>query len=284
MSIFTKHCRGNFNLLPKSVVEALRTDKTDLLFDALMDTRKGGNLDTINQFAAIVSMMTLDTWPDKWMSEQISKLPCRLMEVALDCGADANFREGAGHSLLSAAAFHERLDMVDLLLGRGAEIIDQQRGPQPLGCAIGKNSVPILKRLLDEGVEINDPKWPVWFSALDYGAHDCLKLLFDRGADIHARSAGGYTGLHYLVEVHLEASDHEDTRMGDFEDRLVFLLDRRVDVNARDESGRTAEDLALMEDRPDMAEEIRRQAAISHALYLSERTPSLAKTAVRLRL
>ncbi len=149
------------------------------------------------------------------------------------------------------AARRRRLDVHELsALGRAAELRqhlarapdDAQRvaadGFTPLGLAAFFCHVEATLALLDAGA---DPRMPSrnemrvapLHSAVARRCLPVARLLLERGADVNARQAGGFTPLH-------GAAANGDRAMTE------LLVDRGADPTARNEDGRSAQELAAM--------------------------------------
>lgn len=116
---------------------------------------------------------------------------------------------------LAVACKAGHLDAVKILVESGAEI---QGGKTtfinlPLPTAISNGDTPLVEFLMAQNVNINYGDPPTWFHALKLGTHQYLDLMFERGADIHARTYEGDTALHFwLKECWMEASHSFDLR------------------------------------------------------------------------
>jgi ankyrin repeat protein len=136
----------------------------------------------------------------------------------LRSGVPADAADANGRRALDAAAQHGRLDVVALLLERGAVPHGDGDGPQPIHLAIYGGHAAVVELLLDAGAPVNAPfdanigsndRWlgnRVWWfgtvgcSALHVAAgrgHLTVVLLLLRaGAAVGARSADGEQPLH----------------------------------------------------------------------------------------
>ncbi len=78
----------------------------------------------------------------------------RELERMLDAGVPVNLTGGAGDSLLILAAYHDRLETVQLLLARGADTGRvNDRGQTALGAAVFRRSEPVVRALLASGAD-----------------------------------------------------------------------------------------------------------------------------------
>jgi len=102
------------------------------------------------------------------------------------------------------------------------------------------NEAAEVARLLDAGANKewrHEAGWTPIINAAFCGRLAVVKLLADRGADIHARSNKGMNALMYA------------SNMGESAAVAAFLLDRGVDLHARDNHGRDALLWAALDDQ-----------------------------------
>ena len=101
--------------------------------------------------------------------------------------------------------------------------------------AIKRNDVNEVKKVIEQGADVNAPLYEFGLSPLTAAAManslDIAKLLIDNGADVNAKNdkdlSGGSTALIWSAGLgHLEI--------------LKLLIDNGADVNAKDETGITA--------------------------------------------
>lgn len=180
-------------------------------------------------------------------------------------------RDLNGITLLRAAAFQGRNDLVEMLLAtaspldpfeaaalgradRLAEILDAgEAGPDDespegfsllhLACFFGHESTAAL--LLDRGAAIehlaSHPMGVRPAHAAAAGMHlDVVKLLLDRHANVNATQGGGWTLLHH-------AAHHGNPEFAS------YLLERGADPRARNDKGQTPADLASALGREDLS-------------------------------
>lgn len=196
----------------------------------------------------------------------------QMIEMLLQRDPDlAHNRDLNGVTLLRAAAFQGRNDIVEMLLpsaapldafeaavlgkaDRMAEILDAGEAPPDdespegfpllhLACFFGHEETAAL--LLDRGAAIerlaSHPMGVRPVHAAAAGMHlDLVKLLLDRRADVNAAQGGGWTLLHHAA--------HQGNP-----DFSAYLLDRGADRSAKNEKGQTAADLASALGRDDLA-------------------------------
>jgi len=111
--------------------------------------------------------------------------------LLLDMGADLDVSSGYDGSSLQAAVALEDDAMVDLILSKGARVNSAASGKFgfPLQAAAFTGNIPIAKKMLDVGSEINAEggKYGSALTAAAFCGHqDMAQLLLDRGADVNA--------------------------------------------------------------------------------------------------
>lgn len=137
----------------------------------------------------------------------------KVLGLLLDRGADANSLRRfpyatALESALMSAAQYGHTDCVKLLLKRGADVHFKSEYGNALHFAAFKQRTEIARLLLDRGIDVNAKSRRIGsfrnelgLTALMYAAvseqdnSDLVELLIERGADVHAVSAGGETAM-----------------------------------------------------------------------------------------
>ena len=140
-----------------------------------------------------------------------------------------NERNRFGDSPLYEAVYMGRLDIADVLVGRGADVnLETNRKTVPMHAAARRQSTGLANLLLGKGAAVDPLEWRGWsplhFAVLaaivdDKGDQGVIPLLLDKGADINRP-----TGDTFLTPLHMAAAAG---RL-----KLVqLLLDRGAQVN-----------------------------------------------------
>ena len=160
--------------------------------------------------------------------------------IAQGAAVDAVQPDGA--TALHWAAYHDAVELVDLLLGAGAAIdAANDYGVTPLALACDNGAARTVTRLLAAGADPNRARGtgetPVMTCART-GAVEAVTALFARGADPSAAEPWhGQTALMWAAgEGHAEVAQ--------------VLIDHGADVEARSKGGFTALLIAAREDDP----------------------------------
>jgi ankyrin repeat protein len=113
-----------------------------------------------------------------------------------------------------------------------------------LVCTTRSCSVEIMEAILDQGVDVNmisTAGWTGLMGACNWSKWDIVRLLLQRGANPTHVSVNKQNALHFAAE--------RDAP----EDIITSLIEYGVDPTFKDEEGKTAADLARMNDSPDIA-------------------------------
>jgi ankyrin repeat protein len=140
-----------------------------------------------------------------------------------------NAHDASGATLLHHAAGFGNLETMKLLLDKGADVnAGNRRKSTPLFWALHDEAKTRL--LLSRGADVNarsvDGRTPLYQAASLPNAVAVLRLLLEKGANPNARTLNGMTPLIAAARTNI--------------DSLRFLLDAKVDVNARNAAGGTA--------------------------------------------
>ena len=116
----------------------------------------------------------------------------------LDEGLDPNLEADRVGTGLMIGAWEGNIAMMELFLGRGADIHRTNRhGEQALQLAAWRGNVDAVRWLLDHGAEANraGQEWSALHYAVFAGQKQIAELLMARGADVNGRAPNGSTVL-----------------------------------------------------------------------------------------
>lgn len=152
------------------------------------------------------------------------------VERQLALGVNANSRHFFTRDTpLIEAAGHGRVEIVKLLIDRGADVnLKGEAWYGPLHAAAMGGHVEVVKLLLDHGAKVNifSHNKPLHYAAKN-GHIEVAEILITHGADINARGIDEYTPL--------------GTAVSNLQVEMVkYLLSRGADVNAKAIYDRTA--------------------------------------------
>lgn len=129
-----------------------------------------------------------------------------LVREAIDDGADVNATYSTDwdyNTMLGWAVAHNRPDVVELLIERGAKTENRNNSDyHPLLQATNDRRLEVAQKLIDAGTNLEAVN-SSGFTALIYAAHEnapkSLQLLIDSGANLDAHDRAGNTALHYAA-------------------------------------------------------------------------------------
>ena len=119
----------------------------------------------------------------------------------LDEDPDAIRSEKLGWTLLHAAAYSGNVELVKLLIKRGAvidAIANTKYKNTPLQTAMLPGQAPAARVLVDAGADVNHKQWEgftVLHDAASRGDLDLVRFFIKRGADVNARTIRGETPM-----------------------------------------------------------------------------------------
>ena len=189
-----------------------------------------------------------------------------VVEYLADQGAEVDDYDESG-SALWWAAFHQRLDIADFLLSRGAAV---HKDDLKLACEKGNldmarllvdkgkgnvhnerflhsalSFVEVMKYLIKKGVnidEVDDENQTAIFKACQFGYEKAVKLLIKKKANIRIRDANGMTALMAAAQ------------SGYNEIVKILVEEARADWKRIDKDGKTALDHAREKEHEDVIE------------------------------
>jgi ankyrin repeat protein len=134
-----------------------------------------------------------------------------VVELLLESGANVNAQAGHGHTALHMAVQGEHIFVLETLLASKPDLdpvtnggtFDIDAGLTPLALAARRESLPMVKALLDAGANIN-LRSPYGSTALhhavNYAGPELVELLLDHGAELNPVNHEGHTPLDIAVE------------------------------------------------------------------------------------
>jgi ankyrin repeat protein len=167
-----------------------------------------------------------------------------IAKLLIDRGARLDIFEA------SATGTQER---VEQLLHKDPNVLSSYSadGWTPLHLAVFFGRINIVHLLLNRGADINAPSkndqrvTPLHSALANPHNATVAQLLIDGGADLNARQSEGYTPLHYAAANGLEQI-------------VRTLIARSVDATAKEAGGKTAYDLAVQKGYTSIAELLKR--------------------------
>jgi ankyrin repeat protein len=220
------------------------------------------------------------------------------VQLLLDRGAAVNARMQDGTTALVTAARRGKLDVMRLLLTRGAdpkasvpeqtELLRIRFGDHPeiagllrdvgldanrIGAGgISFTTFPsvsdaaVVRDLLDKGITANPKgRFPILGNAVLEGHTESARALLERGADPNARGQHAVTPLMMAA-----AASHPDAAA------VRLLIERGADLKAQDDTGRTALDWAALQGETPVVALLRKAGAT--AMNAPQSTPSPTQT------
>jgi ankyrin repeat protein len=162
-------------------------------------------------------------------------------ELLIDCGADVNALRQDGVAVLNGPVERENTDLLRLLLKHGANPNYKDRfGWTLLMRAVWKGYPEVADILLEFGAETKDPNGGTLLHVAAAGGHlPMVEHLLKRGADVNARDNLGLTPLHEV------ASLCQPDEGPAIQPVVECLIAHGADVNLGDNDGRTCVHAAL---------------------------------------
>ncbi len=243
----------------------------------LLNAKNAGELTPLNLAcergqAGIVDFL-LNQGADPYLGDRENSQPIHLaaisgsiecMDLLLGRGVDIDLQDDFGMTPLLFALSRGQRDMSAYIVEKGADIdLRSGVGWSAVHLAIVTRNNELAKELINRGVEVNvalETGMTPLHSAVSYGNTDLVKMLIDHGADMEAESNHGdralnmalnpntYDALRYLVKSGADVNHrnnrgahllHNIAGRGTAMENAGLLLDRGVDVNVRDDFGRT---------------------------------------------
>ncbi len=217
-----------------------------------------------------------------------------LVRSLLDAGIGVDaWDDSLKKTPLQRAAISGHQDIVALLLAKGARIEAQDDWPggTALDYAAEKGHREIVELLIAKGADLNARRrgYPngdtPLHSAARAGQRDIVELLVAKGANVNAKNDAGQTALDLALNQGRKdvgellvakgaavSSIQAAARLGDLA-KVKAFLEQGIDVNAKDENGRTALHIAAQNKHQDIVELLLSNGADVHAKEKNGYTP-----------
>ena len=160
-------------------------------------------------------------------------------DALLDAGADLAARTKNDGTAISSR-LKQSLDGLGLYSGF------TRRGYRPLHIAAFNDARDVTAVLVERGADIHAKDaggWTPLHAAAQGSAREAAAELIERGADIHAKDAGGWTPLHAAAQ-------------GSAREAAAELIERGADIHAKDGWYQTPLHIAAQENAPEIAAEL----------------------------
>lgn len=125
------------------------------------------------------------------------------VNLLLEYGADLNFMDTSGRTVLHETAGGNYLELVEILLANGAEVdVKDIAGSTPLHIAAASNRYHTAERLITAKAEVNardDSGDTPLHKAARERCPECIRILLENSANVNAMDSRGRTALHFTV-------------------------------------------------------------------------------------
>jgi len=183
-----------------------------------------------------------------------------IAELLIGKGADVNILQNnvdgtKGWTPLHSACSQDHADVAELLVANGADVnAEDEGGDTPLYYAVDVNNLGLVKILVEAGADINAGRWPPLGKAVSEDNMPIGRYLIDHGANVNATKT--WTPLQEAATFSREWVEfllanganikggtdqptlHAGIRSG-HPDIVKLLIERGVDIHAKDAEGRT---------------------------------------------
>ena len=188
----------------------------------------------------------------KILFNAVNKEDFRVVGELIDRGA-VNINECAekGSTPMSIAEANGDIKMVEVLIVRGAAIVEPQRlWSRMLVQAVAKNNVAAIQALVNKGANINEKDKQgntLLHNAAMYSDLETVRILIEAGAKVDEKDTRGRTSLLMVVTSML---DDKSTNP----EVIKTLLAAGANVDELDKNGQTPLSMAIVNNRPDIVQ------------------------------
>ena len=184
--------------------------------------QSGGNLTNIRE------MIFNKNVPDTIIQKQLEK------DLNSNFDINDHLDKTSRSTLLSVAVINNRIEIVKLLLSKGANINSQNATRStPLYYAVSFYYINIIKLLINNGADVNisdiNGNTPLHVACIN-GDYDIIKLLIDNNANINLKNSLQYNPLEYVVYKAMSL-DTKSEIYKNYIKTINFLLDNQFQVD-----------------------------------------------------
>lgn len=165
--------------------------------------------------------------------------------------------------LLQLAVGGGQVEMVRLLLEKGANVDTLINGRTSLQAAVELGSVDMVRVLLDSKSDVNTKSsegQTALHMAIARGAVELIKLLLENKADVNIKSSNGETALHMAIA-------RENVEL------VKLFLENKADVNIKSNDGQTSLYMAAMCESTEVVNALLDNKAYINAKHIAGQTP-----------